>query len=92
MWHASIAVVDIQKRRTLTIAEISESTKRVLVKTAKLLLGGVGQIPSSVEQMQVAIHYRRALTDEEYAKLPQAWCAIPAVHEAGRGLILEENT
>jgi hypothetical protein len=74
------------------MAQVPDSSKRVVIKTAKLLLGGVGQLPSSVEQMQVAIHYRRALTDAEYATLPQAWCAIPPVHEAGRGLILEENT
>ena len=82
----------MRKGRTLTVAEISESTKRVLIKTAKLLLGGVGEFPSSVEQMELAIHYRRALTEEEFSRLPQSWCAILPVHEAGRGLILEENT
>lgn len=82
----------MQKGRTLTTAELSESTKRVAIKAAKSLLTGVGQLPSSVEQMQLAIHYRRALTDEEYSQLPQSWCAIPAVHEAGHGLILEEGT
>jgi hypothetical protein len=59
---------------------------------AKLLISEVGQLPSSVEQMEIAIHYRRALTDCEYLELPPAWRAIPAVHEAGRGLILEEGT
>jgi hypothetical protein len=82
----------MEKRRTLTIVEVSESTKRVLITTAKLLLGGVGQLPSSVEQMQFAIHYRRALTDAEYSQLAPSWCSIPAVHEAGCGLILEEGT
>jgi hypothetical protein len=91
VWHASAAALDMNNRRTLTIAEISESTKRVLVKTAKLLLGGVGQLPSSVEQMQLAIHYRRALTDAEYSRLSPQWCSIPAVHAAGHGLILEEG-
>jgi hypothetical protein len=92
VWHASVAVIDMEKRRTMTIEELGESTKRVAAKVAKELLGGVGQIPSSLEQQQVALHYRRALTEEEYAALPQSWCAIPPVHEAGRGLILEENT
>ena len=82
----------MHNQRTLRVDEVSESTKRVLVKTAKLLLGGVGQLPSSVEQMMVAIHYRRALTQEEHERLSESWRAIPAVHEAGRGVILEENT
>lgn len=63
----------------------------MLVNTAKLLLVGSGQLPSSVEQMQLAIHYRRALTDAEYLQLVPSWCAIPAVHEAGHGLVLEVN-
>jgi hypothetical protein len=92
VWHASVAVIDMEKRQTTPLARVPDSTKRVLVKVAKFLLGGVGQIPSAVEQMQLAIHYRRALTDKEYAALPEAWCNIPAVHEAGRGLVLEENT
>ena len=92
MWHASVATLDMKKRRTLTVEEVAESTRRVLVKTAKLLLEGVGQLPSSVEQMQVAIHYRRALTDAEYSQLAPSWCSIPAVHEAGHGLILEQGT
>jgi len=92
VWHASVAVLDMRRGRTLQIEELSESTKRVAAKVAKLLLGGVGQIPSSLEQQVVALHYRRALTEEEYGSLPESWCAIPPVHEAGRGLILEENT
>lgn len=92
MWHASVAALDMDERRTLTAVEVSESTKRIMGKVAKLLLGGVGELPSSLEQMQVALHYRRSLTESEYAKLPQSWCDIPPVHEAGRGLILEENT
>ena len=82
----------MENRRTLTTAEISESAKRVVIKTAKLLLDGVGQLPSSLEQMELAIHYRRALTDAEYSELAPEWCSIPAVHEAGHGLILEEGT
>lgn len=90
MWHASVAFYE--KGSAKPMDRVSESTRRVLIKTAKLLLSGVGQFPSAVEQMQVAIHYRRALTEKEYAALDPAWCAIPAVHDAGRGVILEENT
>jgi hypothetical protein len=82
----------MRRGRTLTILEVSDSSKRVLVRVAKVLLGGVGQIPSSVEAMALAIHYRRALTEAEYARLPESWCAIPPVHKAGRGVVLEENT
>jgi hypothetical protein len=92
VWHSSVAALDMEKRRTLLLDEVSESTKRVLIKTAKFLLSGVGQFPSSVEAMELAIHYRRALTDEEYSQLSPDWCSIPAVHEAGRGKVLEENT
>jgi hypothetical protein len=80
------------KRETLPISKISESSKRIAIATAKTLLAGVGRLPSSVEQMHVGIHYRRALTEIEYGELSPEWCSIPAVHEAGRGLILEENT
>lgn len=92
MWHASIAALDVIRSRTLTTAEVDLDAKLCMIRTAKALLAGVGQVPSSVELHPFAIHYRRALTDAEYAGLPSAWCAIPAVHEAGRGLILEENT
>jgi hypothetical protein len=59
---------------------------------AKEELAGVGQIPSLLEQMDVAIHYRRCLTDEEMAMLTPEWCAIPAIDEAGYGKQLEVNS
>ena len=92
MWHASIAVLDMVQQRTLATAELDHGAVMSAARMAKLLLAGVGQLPSAVELFQVAIHYRRALTDAEYARLPAAWCAIPAVHQAGRGVVLEENT
>lgn len=73
-------------------ADCSPTTRRIQITMAKRLLFGVGQIPSAVELHPMAIHYRRGLTDAEYAALPVSWCNIPAVHEAGRGHILEENT
>ncbi len=72
--------------------KLSRSSWLLAVKVAKTLIRDVGQIPSCVEQMAVAIHYRRALTDAEFAKLPAAWCAIPPAHEAGRGIFIEANT
>lgn len=92
MWHASIAALDIVRQCTVPTAELNPTVVMSLARTAKQLIAGVGQIPSAVELFPVAVHYRRALTDAEYARLPAAWCAIPAVHQAGRGLVLEENT
>ncbi len=92
MWHASVAVLNIEKGKTLPIASVSEVTKRIALTTAKLLLAGVGQTPSAVEQMELAIHYRRSLTDEEVAALPEEWCAIPARDERGMGILLEVDT
>ncbi len=66
--------------------------RKLVAEFSKSLLQGVGQLPSAVEQFEYAIHYRRAITDDEWKGLPEAWCAIPAVHQAGRGLVLEENT
>ena len=91
MWHASIAALDL-RHGTLLVDEVNASTKRIMVRTAKKLLNDVGQLPTMVDQHQLAVHYRRAVTDEEWKALPQAWCDIPAVHQAGVGKVLEENT
>jgi hypothetical protein len=91
VWHASAAYLK-QGIFAVPIDKVSEPNKRVLIKTVKSLISDVGQLPSSVEQAEIAIHYRRALTNDEYSELPPSWCAIPPVHEAGRGVILEEGT
>lgn len=93
MWHASVAALNGPHDGPTPYATLSPSTQRLLVKVAKILIADVGQLPSAVEHMGgVAVHYRRGLTDEEYALLTPVWRAIPAVHEAGRGTILETNT
>lgn len=74
------------------VVDLNASTKRIIIRTAKELLHGVGQLPSLVDQHQLAVHYRRAVTDAEWSALPQLWCAIAAVHEAGMGVILERDT
>jgi len=71
---------------------LTNSRRRLVVEFAKAELVGVGQLPSRVEQFEVAFHYRRALTDEEIAGLPLKWCEIPAVDLAGHGKVIEENT
>ncbi len=92
MWHASVAVLNMKHRKTLRTAEHNDRQRRVAIRSAKTLLLGVGQMPSLVEQFEYAIHYRKAITDTEWQGLPQAWCNIPAVHEAGSGIVLERNT
>ena len=92
MWHASVAVLDVERGKTLAIARLSEMNKRIVIATAKAMLRGVGQVPSAVEQFELAIHYRRSLTDEELAGLPNEWCAIPPRDEGGVGIVLERDT
>lgn len=90
MWHASVALVG--KRATIPAALVAPAPKRLILAVVKGLLAGVGQLPSVLDQHELAFHYRRAITDEEWAALPASWCAIPAVHEAGLGVILERDT
>lgn len=90
MWHASVALLG--KHGPVQAADLSPSNQRVLVKVAKSLIAHVGQLPSAVEQMGYAVHYRRAISDFEYGLLPEVWCGLPAVHEAGHGVLLETNT
>src|SRR5258708_17622780 len=61
MWHASVAPLPTRK--------LSAVTKRIAIATAKLMLAGVGQGASSVDQTDVAIHYQRRLTVEEIEAL-----------------------
>jgi hypothetical protein len=62
-----------------------------VIEYAKSLLAGVGSMPSNVEQHEVAFHYRKAVSLEEISRLPEAWCAIPAIDAGGTGKILEVN-
>ena len=71
---------------------IERGLQIAVVAAAKELLVGVGQIPSAVEQHEVAIHYRKTLSVSEIAKLSMDWCSIPAIDEAGEGILLERDT
>jgi len=53
----------------LPTRKLSAVTKRIAIATAKLMLAGVGQGASSVDQTDVAIHYQRRLTVEEIEAL-----------------------
>lgn len=48
-------------------------------------------MPSSVEQHELAFHYRKAVSQDELSRLSAAWCSIPAVDAGGTGKILEVN-
>jgi hypothetical protein len=74
------------------VDKLSASNRRVLISAAKKLLEGVGEIPSAVEQMELAIHYRRTMSYAEIALLPLSWCEVPAIDEAGNGLLIEKDT
>jgi hypothetical protein len=84
--------MDVVKGKTLRVAKLSEMNKMILIEMSKTLLHEVGQLPSTVEQWELAIHYRRSLTDLELAGLPAAWCAIAPVDEGGSGIVLERDT
>jgi hypothetical protein len=90
VWHASIALLD-EHRSAVSTVRHSDANRRIVISAAKRLLEGVGQAPWSVERMHVAIHFRKALTAQELSELSPAWCAIPAIHEAGHGEILEAS-
>jgi hypothetical protein len=92
VWHASVALLNVAKGKTLRVDNLSEMNKAILIETAKSLLCDVGQLPSTVEQFELAIHYRRSLTDVELSGLPAAWCAIAPVDEGGLGIVLERDT
>jgi len=83
--------MDLSIGRTLCVDEVSRSTRELLILVAKNLLSGVGETPSALEQMTVAIHYRRSLAPDELAILSPAWCAIPATSLAGHGILLERD-
>lgn len=52
-------------------------------RRARALLDGVGTPEEiGVKQDTLAVHVRKHLTPEEYARLSPAWCALPAVDEA----------
>jgi hypothetical protein len=92
VWHASIAAIDRNLGRCKVVSKWSAATRRCMAETAKELLRGVGQIPSTLEQGIYCLHYRRSITDAEHALLTPEWCAIPADSFAGRGFLLERDT
>ncbi len=91
VWHTSVAALDVRRQRTYRSSQLSSGQRKCLIEYAKLLLSGVGTMPSKVEQHELAFHYRKAVSPEEIAQLPEWWCAIEAVDMAGSGKILEVN-
>lgn len=89
MWHASVAYM--YDRGPIPTAKLHRRKFELLKQVAKELLEGVGENPSKLEQYEVAIHYRKTLTEREIARLSMDWCAIPAIDESGEGILLEEH-
>jgi hypothetical protein len=81
----------MRHQRTFRSSQLSSGQRKCAIEYAKSLLFGVGAMPSNVEQNELAFHYRKAVSPEEIARLPQAWCAIPAIDAGGTGKILEVN-
>jgi hypothetical protein len=71
---------------------LSTGERKLAAELAKNELAGVGRIPSLLERLEVAIHYRRVLTAAEIQELDATWCAMPAFDDAGHGIELERDT
>jgi hypothetical protein len=77
-WHVSVALLD-ERLWVRHLDRISAKKRNALIRTAKRLLDGVGQLPEVLEEFPLAVHYRRALTDKELTLLPKEM-----VHEENR--------
>ncbi len=87
-----VAIVDTKHDRTFRAKQLSTGQRKCAIEYAKQMLQGVGMMPSTVQQNELAFHYRKSLSPEEIDMLPQDWCAIPPRDEGGSGIILERNT
>lgn len=85
-------MMKMRGRGPILTRDLSDTAKAIMSRVAKRLIRDVGQLPSRLELFEVAMHYRRTITDAELAMIPAFWMRLPAVHEAGRGIVLEENT
>ena len=81
------------RAKAVGIKHVSELNRKILIDTVKSLLDAVGKLPTALQQGELAIHYRKNMTDEEIREIPGLWCALPAMDDVGQGLVmLEENT
>lgn len=77
-------------QKVVPFCRLNEVSKGIAIAFAKELLDGVGGRPAVLEHFNdLAVHWRKSLTDAEYAALPQEWCAMPALDAAGEGVVLE---
>jgi len=79
----------MKKSETFRSSQLSSGERKCCIEYAKMMLAGVGCLPSMVGQHELAFHYRRSLDPEEISMLPEGWCEIPAVDEGGNGKVLE---
>lgn len=71
----------ISKLAPVPVARWGEGTIRYATRRAVEALAGVGVGPVIPKSGKVAIHFRRALSEEEMGNLSSEWLAIPARDE-----------
>ncbi len=82
MWHASISLQDLRRRRPVAVADWDGRDWEKARAKLRMLLLGVGTGEDVRERGDVAIHLKRRLSDGELARLDPAWLACPAVDGA----------
>lgn len=78
MWHVSIALRGFDGRPVETARVVSQ-VRTDIKRLADRLLAGVGQGPDKFHRGRIAFHLRRSLTNDELARIDQAWLALPAI-------------
>ncbi len=92
MWHASVALRSRLTARPIPRALWSPGDVRDAKHLLRALLRDVGQGITKVASVDtglvpngVALHAKRVLSIDEQAGLDPAWCALPAIDQAGDG-------
>lgn len=79
VWHASVAVVDVLRRRAVPLVMLGATRVARLRAQCARALGPAGEQPGLSEVGQFAVHLRRKLTEADLARISQDWLALPAI-------------
>jgi hypothetical protein len=79
VWHASLALLDMKRRRPTPLASWDHRRKAKARGRALALLAGVGTGPDHWKEGEGALHLRRRLSEAELARLDPGWLALPAI-------------